>query len=160
MAQGFRAGVEESMNRTSTILRFTVSALAATAFVALGGGWLIHRYVGHQPSETVGLKVIRGIRLIAHVPVSGAKSGADQNAPTLTGFVQVGYTVGPDGRAHGIHVIRAVPAGHYEEAAREIIAARHFKPVQGREAELERTQVINFQVPATALEDQGQGGKS
>lgn len=148
------------MNRVSTILRFAASALIATAFVAAGGGWLIHRYVGHRPSETVGLKVIRGIQLITHIPGSGSKTNNAQNAPMLTGFVQVGYTVGPDGRAHGIHIIRAVPAGHYEEAARAIIAARHFKPVQGKEAGLERTQVINFQVPTSALEDQGQGGKS
>lgn len=148
------------MSRTSTIVRFAVSALFASAFILLGGGWLIHRYVGHQPSETVGLKVIRGIQLISRIPGSGDKTGDGQKGPMLTGFVQVGYTVGPDGRAHGIHVIRAVPPGHYEEAAREIIAARHFKPVQGSGAGLEQTQVINFQVPASALEDKGQGGQS
>lgn len=146
------------MNRASTILRFSVSAVLASAFLLVVGGWLVHRYVGHRPSDTVGLTVIRGIRLISHVPGTRGNSGDRKQAPMLTGFVQIGYTVGPDGRAHGVHVIRAVPAGYYDQAAREIVANRRFKPATGKAAGRERTEVINFQVPASVLARPGQGG--
>lgn len=149
------------MSKAATLIRYAGSALIASAFVLFGGGWLIHRYVGHEPSQTVGLRVIRGIQLISHVPTEGS-AAKSRSGPSLTGFVQVAFTVGPDGRAHGIHVVRAEPAGHYEEAAREIVAARRFKPAQGAAARLQRTEVVHFQVPASALETAagGKGGSA
>lgn len=144
------------MPKLSVILRYAVSALLAAALAIFGGGWLIHEYVGHEPAQTVGLTVIRGIRVLSHLP--GQEKSADKQRPKqmLTGFVQVGFTVGPDGRAHGIHVIRAEPPGRYEEAARELIAARHFKPSESGHAE---TRVVHFQVPATVLRAKDSGAQ-
>jgi TonB family protein len=142
------------MLQTSALIRSVVSALVAAVFILCGGAWLVHHFIGHEPSQTVGLKVIRGIELIGRVPGSGTRIAAKE-APTLTGFVQVGFMVGSDGRAHDIHVIRAVPPGQYEEAAREIIASRRYKPAPpGKSGAREQTEVVNFQVPASVLEQQ------
>lgn len=147
------------MSRIATSLRFLVSALLAGALLLFGGGWLVHHYVGHRPAQTVGLKVIQGIQYIGHLPHSGTSTPPKKQEPMLTGFVQVAFTVGADGRAHDIHVLRAEPPGEYEEAAREIIAARRFKPqASGKGAAAKRTQVVHFQVPASTLEKKNKGG--
>jgi len=144
------------MSRLSTILRFGASAILAAAFVVFGGGWLVHEYVSHHTGRRVGLTVIRGLTLLTHPPGQGTQSHPEKAKRMLTGFVQVGFTVGPDGHAHGIHVIRSEPKGQYEEAARELIAARRYKPSKAGHAE---TRVVHFQVPASTLEkNQGSGG--
>lgn len=153
-------GAPRTMSKTATILRYAGSALLAGAFVAVAGGWIVHRFVGRQPSRTVGLTVIRGIQLITHVPGTQSLGAAAQSGPMLPGFVQLGFKVGADGRAHDIHVIRAVPPGQYEQAAREIVAARRFKPAAGKAGGIERTEVVHFQVPASVLSAQSQGGGS
>lgn len=146
------------MPKLSVIMRFAVSGVLATVLAVFGGGWLVHEYVIHKPGQGVGLTVIRGIRLLTHPPGQAGPAGKRHEQRMLTGFVQVGFTVGPDGRAHGIHVIRAEPPGQYEEAAREVIAARHFKPSRSG---YEQTEVVHFQVPAAVLGGKGsttQGG--
>lgn len=146
------------MSRMATSLRFIVSALLAGGLLVFGGGWLVHHYVGHEPAQTVGLKVIRGIQYLGHLPKSATASAAKKRGPMLTGFVQVAFTVGPDGRAHDIHVLSAEPPGEYEEAAREIVAARHFKPAGAGGKTGEHTAVVHFRVPASTLEKTGGGG--
>ncbi|MGH8270760.1 MAG: energy transducer TonB, partial [Gammaproteobacteria bacterium] len=116
------------MSRVVTSLRFLVSALLAGALLLFGGGWLVHHYLGHEPVQTVSLKVVRGIEFIRHLPGSATAAAPEKKGPVLNGFVQIAFTVGADGRAHNIHVLRAMPPGEYEEAAREIVAARRFKP--------------------------------
>ena len=140
-------------------LRFLVSALLAGALLLFGGGWLVHHYIGHQPAQTVGLKVIRGIQYIGHVPGSGTAAAPKKRGPMLNGFVQIAFTVGADGRAHDIHVLTAEPPGEYEEAAREIIAARRFKPRQaGQDTATVHTEIVHFQVPASTLKKKNGGG--
>jgi len=150
------------MSRLSAILRFGVSGLLAAALVFFGGGWLVHEYVGHKPGQTVGLTLIRGVKLLSHPPGKQTAPAPQKkkSGPMLRGFVQVGFTVGPDGRAHGIHVIRSQPKGEYEQAAREVVAARQYKPTKAGHKE---TRIVHFQVPASTLAKHkdakdGQGG--
>ena len=78
----------------------------------------------------------------------------------LKGFVQVGFTVGTDGRAHDIHVLAAEPPGQYEEAARTIIASRHYKPaLPGKKHTAQRTEIIHFQAPTSVLTNSNSNGK-
>lgn len=143
------------MSRLSTFLRFLVSALIAAAILVFGGGWIIHEYVGHDPSQSVGMTVIRNINLISHVPGKGNhenEASAAQHKPTrmVPGFAQVAFTVGPDGHAHDIHVLRSVPKGVYDQAAQAVIAARRFKPPKSGQP-IEKTEIVHFQVPADKL---------
>lgn len=144
-----------NMSRIYTILRYAGAALLAGALVFFGAGLIVHKYLGgRQSDQMVGLTVIRGIKLLTHVPgQASSSSAAKAQQQQLKGFVQVGFTVGPDGRAHHIHVISAEPPGHNEEAAREIIASRHFKPVKpgSKASGVERSEVVHFQVPASVL---------
>lgn len=151
------------MSRFYVFLRFAAAAVLAGGLVFFGGGWVIHKYAGHEPAQSVGLTVIRGIHLLSHVPRQGTSAKAAKSQQTIRGFVQVGFTVGADGRAHHIHVISAEPPGQYEEAAREIIAARHFKPgPAGKKGSAERTEIVHFQAPTSVLTsntaDNGEGG--
>lgn len=147
------------MSRFYVLLRFAAAAVLAGALIFFGAGWLVHKYAGHHPDQTVGLTIIRGVQLLSHVPGQGTSTQAKQSQQTLKGFVQVGFTVGADGRAHNIHVIAAEPPGQYEQAAREIIAARHYKPAPpGKKGGVERTEVVHFQVPTSVLTDNGGKG--
>lgn len=148
------------MSRFYVFLRFAAAAVLAGALIFFAAGWLVYKFAGHRPDQTMGLTIIRGINLLSHVPGQGTSAQAKQSQQTLKGFVQVGFTVGTDGRAHNIHVISAEPPGQYEEAAREIIAARHFKPLPpGKKGPAERTEVVHFQVPTSVLtQNNGKGG--
>ncbi|MGA7966769.1 MAG: TonB family protein [Gammaproteobacteria bacterium] len=148
------------MSRFYVLLRFVAAAVLAGALIFFGAGWLVYKFAGHHPDQTVGLTVIRGVQLLSHVPgQQGTSAQAKQSQQTLKGFVQVGFTVGADGRAHNIHVIAAEPPGQYEEAAREIIAARHYKPAPpGRKSAVEHTEVVHFQAPTSVLTDNGGKG--
>jgi len=142
------------MSRFYVILRFAAAAVFAGGLVFFGAGFLVHKFAGHQPDQTVGLTVIRGIHLLSHVPGQGTSAQAGKAQQTIKGFVQVGFTVGADGRAHDIHVIAAQPPGQYKEAAREIIAARHFKPAPaGGKNSAQRTEIVHFQAPTSVLTD-------
>lgn len=147
------------MSRFYLFLRFAAAAVLAGALVFFGAGWLVHKFAGHEPDQTVGLTMIRGIQLLSHVPGQGTSAQADKAQQTIRGFVQVGFTVGADGRAHDIHVISSEPRGQYEEAAREIIAARHFKPAPaGEKGPVERTEIVHFQAPTSVLTDNKNSG--
>lgn len=126
-----------------------------------GAGLIIHHFAGHESGQTVGLTVIRGIKLISRVPGQASSAKADvARQQTIKGFVQVGFIVGPDGKPHHIHVIAAQPPGLNEEAAREIIASRRFKPVPAgsKQSGVERSEVVHFQVPTSVLTSSGKGG--
>jgi len=147
------------MSRFYVFLRFAAAAVFAGALVFFGAGWLIHTYVGHEPAQTVGLTMIRGVHLLSHVPGKGTSAQAGKSRQTIKGFVQVGFKVGADGRARDIHVISAEPPGQYEEAAREIIAARHFKPAPaGKKGPVQRTEIVHFQAPTSVLTDNKSSG--
>lgn len=144
------------MSRILVILRFAAAAVLATALVFFGAGWIVHKYFGQRSDQVIGLTMIRGVQLLTKVPGQASTPKAASAGKQIKGFVQVGFTVGADGRAHHIHVIASEPPGQYEEAAREIIASRHFKP--GAKKGVERTEVVHFQVPASVLGKPGQGG--
>ncbi|MDN5864866.1 MAG: energy transducer TonB [Gammaproteobacteria bacterium] len=140
------------MSRTATLLRFLICGLIATAIFVVGGGWLVHSYLGHKPKAVIGLQVVRGIELIHAIPgVKEASRNVKKNdsAKLVPGLVQVAFTVGEDGRAHNIRVLRATPEGMYEQAARTVIAARHFDPPQSAQAAAKQhTEIVHFSSPS------------
>ena len=151
------------MSRLFVLIRYAVAAVFAGALVFFGAGLIIHHYVGHESSQTIGLTVIRGIKLLSKVPGQADSAKPDTaRQQTIKGFVQVGFIVGPDGKAHHIHVIAAQPPGLNEEAAREIVASRRFKPVPpgSKQSGVERSEVVHFQVPTSVLSNSGKGGGS
>lgn len=69
----------------------------------------------------------------------------------VSGFVQLSFTIQPDGRATGIEVYGAVPPGIYEEQAMEIVASRRYEPAyddDGVPVVSRGIEVIDFTVPA------------
>jgi len=154
---------QPNMSRLFVLLRYAGAAVLAGALVFFGAGLLVHHFAGRHSGQTVGLTVIRGIQLITKVPGQASSANPDTaKEQTIKGFVQIGFTVGPDGKAHHIHVIEAQPPGLNEEAAREIIASRRFKPVPAgsKQSGVERSEVVHFQVPTSLLKGSGKGGGS
>lgn len=69
----------------------------------------------------------------------------------INGFVQLRFTVQPDGRATDIRVFGAVPPGVYEAQAIEQVRGRRWQPgtdEQGRAVARPVTEIIEFSVPA------------
>lgn len=154
---------QPNMTRLFVLFRFAGAAVLAGALVFFGAGLLVHHFAGHDSGQTVGLTVIRGIKLISRVPGQASSAKPDTaRQQTIKGFVQVGFTVGPDGKPHHIRIIEAQPPGLNEEAAREIIASRRFKPVPpgSKQSGVERSEVVHFQVPTSVLSQSGKGGGS
>lgn len=148
------------MSRTATILRFLVCGLIAIAIFVGGGAWLVHHYLGDKPKDVIGMKIVRGLDLITTIPgVEGTAAKAlqqDKAQRFIPGFVQIAFTVGKDGRAHNIHVVRAIPEGRYELAATAVIAARHFKPPESAQAAAkERTEIVHFSAAESGHSENG-----
>lgn len=68
----------------------------------------------------------------------------------IRGFVQLEYTVNPDGSVSDVNVIGAVPEGYYEAQAKAMIEAKRFTPTfeNGKAVASEHTTIIDFSVPA------------
>ncbi len=80
---------------------------------------------------------------------------------TINGFVQVAFTVRPDGTVTDARVFGAVPAGYYEEQALEYVRSRRWEPgvgPDGEATERRANQIIEFTVPADAPRRPGTGG--
>lgn len=68
----------------------------------------------------------------------------------VSGFVQLSFTVQPDGTATDIRIFGAAPGGYYEEQAVERVAQRRWQPdfdADGRPVAREANEVIEFTVP-------------
>ncbi|WP_406672133.1 TonB family protein [Natronospira sp.] len=74
----------------------------------------------------------------------------------VTGFVQVEFTVYPDGSIEDAEVVGARPAGVYEEQALQRVQARDFSgQVSPAEQDGERrTEIVEFTVPASELPEE------
>lgn len=71
----------------------------------------------------------------------------------ITGFVQLRFTVQPDGRATDIRVFGAIPPGIYEDQAIAQVRARRWDPAldeAGRPVARAATEIVEFTVPADA----------
>lgn len=69
----------------------------------------------------------------------------------IEGFVQVRFTVLPDGSASDVRVFGAVPAGYYERQAVEQVLARRWEPGvddDGNRVRRDATEVVRFTLPA------------
>jgi len=60
-----------------------------------------------------------------------------------TGFVQLEFTVGADGRVAEAEVVRAAPSGYYEEQALAILRSRRFEDLAPGETS---TEIIDFRI--------------
>jgi|GEM_PF-3594222 len=74
----------------------------------------------------------------------------------VSGFVQVEFTVLPDGSVEDVEVVGARPAGIYEDQARQQVeGADYTGQVSPAEEDGERrTEVVEFTVPASDLPEQ------
>ncbi|MEX0900683.1 MAG: energy transducer TonB [Gammaproteobacteria bacterium] len=69
----------------------------------------------------------------------------------IDGFVQVRFTVQPDGSASDVRVFGAVPAGYYEQQAIDQVRARRWEPGvdgDGNRVPRDATEVVRFTLPA------------
>lgn len=69
----------------------------------------------------------------------------------IEGFVQVRFTVLPDGSASAVRVFGAVPAGYYERQAIEQVRAQRWEPgvdEDGNRVQRDATEVVRFTLPA------------
>lgn len=69
----------------------------------------------------------------------------------IHGFVQLRFTVQPDGRATDIRVFGAVPPGYYERQAIDQVRARRWEPgvdEDGNAVSRRATEVVRFSLPA------------
>lgn len=73
----------------------------------------------------------------------------------IAGFVQLEYTINPDGSVSDVRIIGATPSGVYEEQAIEQVSRRMHAPTfeDGEPVARRATEVIDFSVPASALVD-------
>ena len=87
------------------------------------------------------------------IPRVEAPPSADFVRADIQGFVQVRFTVQPDGSATDVRVFGAVPEGYYEAQAIEQVRARRWQPAlddDGRPVARTATEVVEFTVPAAA----------
>ena len=71
----------------------------------------------------------------------------------INGFVQLRFTVQPDGRATDISVFGAAPTGYYERQAIEQVRSRRWEPgvdENGNPTQRRATEVIRFSLPANS----------
>lgn len=69
----------------------------------------------------------------------------------VSGFVQLNFTIQPDGSVTDVRVFGAVPPGIYEDRAMEIVAARRYVPdydADGNPVARRGIDVVEFTVPA------------
>lgn len=78
----------------------------------------------------------------------------------VQGFVQLRFTVQPDGRATDVRVFGAVPPGYYERQAIEEVSSRRWEPGvddAGQPTSRAANEIIHFTVPADAPRRVGDG---
>lgn len=73
----------------------------------------------------------------------------------VSGFVQVEYTVFPDGTVEAVEVVGAQPAGVYEDEALQRVRSRDYSgQISPAEQDGERrTEIVEFTVPASEVDD-------
>lgn len=157
----------------TTFLRILVSFLVATAFVVTLVGIGIR--VFHSPEddgpmlefeevEVVSLgenpQLADAIRREREKYETPPESSAPPLPPPLpereiAGFVQLEYTINPDGSVSDVRIIGATPSGVYEQQAIEQVRRRMHAPTfeNGEPVARRATEVIDFSVPASALVD-------
>lgn len=144
------------------VLRIAVSMLVATVMVFLVTALILDFF--DQPNTDPVLEVVHGVQVIhlaEHPEIESLmRQQAARNVPEpppvpptfereVSGFVQLEFTVNPDGSVSNVDVVGAVPAGVYEDQAKQIIAARRYTPEFTAETATARreTEVIQFSVP-------------
>ncbi len=156
--------------RMGFIFRLLVSgAVATTAILTITALLVTHWHREEDAKipdmEFATVQLISGSQ-INDPPEPGAKkkhSALDDVQPVraparkVSGFVQLEFTVQPDGRAIDVHVVGAEPKGYYEQQAKQIVESRLYTPGAGTSGGPEArhgSEVIHFSVPA-----KGSGGR-
>lgn len=144
----------------TTLARLLVSAVAATMLVFIATGLVLDYF--DQPNPDPVPNMVEDIEFAS--PDSLVDLGIRSNArepreppplPELpprqvSGFVQLEFTVNPDGSVSDVKVVGAVPQGYYEAQAREIVSQRRYEPTleDGEFVARTETDVVEFTVPA------------
>lgn len=72
----------------------------------------------------------------------------------ISGFVQLEYTIEPDGTVSNVHVLGSAPSGVYEDRAVADVSRRMHAPVYndaGEPVARRTTEIVEFSVPASEL---------
>jgi|SRR5690606_7948952 len=148
------------------LLRYVAALAAATLLVLLTTAVILDFF--DKPNTDPMLEVVHGVdvlKLAEHPEIEAQmRQQVARNVPEpppaapvferdVSGFVQLEFTVNPDGSVSDVDVVGAVPAGIYEDQAKQIIAARRYTPEFTGDAATARreTEVIQFSVPADTV---------
>jgi TonB family protein len=154
--------------RLGFAFRLLVSGTVATVAILSITAVLVTHWHRKQDADVPDLKFAT-VQLISksqinNPPEPGAKkhSRLQDVAPVrfaprkVSGFVQLEFTVQPDGRPTNVHIVGAEPKGYYEKQAKQIVESRLYTPAAGSDgapAARHGSEVIPFSVPA-----KGSGG--
>lgn len=146
-------------------LRYAAALAAATLLVLLTTALILDFF--DNPNTDPVLEVVHGVdvlHLAEHPEIEAQmRQQVVRNVPEpppppdfereVSGFVQLEFTVNPDGSVSNVDVVGAVPAGVYEEQAKQIIEARRYTPEFTADTATARreTEVIQFSVPAESV---------
>jgi len=158
---------------TSMWFRLMASAVVATIVVVVVVGSAIRYYEPEQEDRALSaLQEIRIVSLAENPALADAirrereRNGdvSPRNEPPplppsrpsreIAGFVQVEYTINPDGSVSDVRVIGAAPAGVYEEQAVAEVRRSMHAPVfndAGEAVARRTTEIVEFSVPASRL---------
>lgn len=152
-------------------LRMLVCAAIATVLVVTMAGVGVRWFYDREEQEEQTLRVMEQINLTTMGETPGAgererrqqrefvREGPEDRPPPpvperqVEGFVQVEFTVFPDGRVENVEVVGAQPSGVYEDQARRIVRSRDYTgQVSPAEQDGERrTEIVDFTVPASEV---------
>lgn len=151
-------------------LRLLLSAAAACAFVIVVVGIGIRVY--NKPKEYQAITPLQEVRVVnlrenpELAEIIRKKRAGQQTEPEprtppppvipereITGFVQLEYTINPDGTASDVKVLGAAPAGVYEEqAVARTQRSMHAPAYENGEPVARRvTEIVEFTVPASEV---------
>ena len=152
----------------ATLFRILASFAIASVFVLTLVGISIRYFVEPEDDGPIlEYEEVDVISLADHPDLADAvrrerEEPKESKAPTpppplperqISGFVQLEYTVNPDGSISDVRIIGATPSGVYEEQAVEQVRRQMHAPgyEEGEPVARRATEVIEFSVPASAL---------
>lgn len=162
----------------ATLFRLTVSFLVACVLVFAATGLIVLATDDEEPESPALTEVVSGTgvdvlspeqtRHLLRREKGRLETPEPPRAPpppplrNINGFVQLEFTVNPDGSVSDVRVVGAVPEGHYEEQAKAIVRGRRYTPeyVEGEPVPRRETEVIEFTVPARAPAPEADGERT
>ena len=158
--------------RSGFLVRFGISAAVATVVIVaiVGIGVHFHSPEPEAPESLPDIATVRVIsvkdnpelaRMIREArnepvdPLRELPEPVEMPERNVQGFVQLEYTVNPDGTVSDVKVLGAAPSGVFEQRAVERVRnSMHAPAYENGEAVARRTtEILEFSVPAAELSD-------